>query len=85
MAWAYRQGQIHADPLMQRLETVGVLLDMELQIVPPVPHPEIMAALDELAMLPMPAVNPAPPEASQEIDIDTEGVEGDVPPPPASP
>ncbi|KAM3255146.1 hypothetical protein ACQJBY_048509 [Aegilops geniculata] len=85
LAWALRQGQIHADPLMQRLETVGALLDIEMQIVPPVPHQVILAALDQLAMMPMPAADPAPPEASQEIDIDTEGVEGDVPPPPASP
>ncbi|KAI4992104.1 uncharacterized protein LOC123398013 [Hordeum vulgare subsp. vulgare] len=84
LAWAYRQGQIHADPLMQRVETIGALLDMELQIVPPMPHAEILAALDELAMLPMPTIDPAP-VASQEMDIDTEGVEGDVPPPPPSP
>ena len=70
---------------MQRLETVGALLDIEMQIVPPVPHQVILAALDQLAMLPMPAADPAPPEASQEIDIDTQRVEGDVPPPPASP
>jgi hypothetical protein len=82
LAWAYRKGRhIYADPVTQRLEAIGALLDLELMIVPPVPRSEIMAALDEL-VTGLPTVDPAP---GPQEEIDIQWLDGNLQPPPLSP
>jgi hypothetical protein len=78
LAWTRH---IYADPLMQRLEAIGALLDLELMIVPPVPRSEIMAALDEL-VTGLPTVDPAP---GPQEEIDIQWLDGNLQPPPLSP